>query len=71
MKKIIITENQYKRLIEISSPHKTYGDDYLTPKEEYLIIIIKNIHYGTQQHPTQILPLTPRLRTIHLAHLLR
>lgn len=35
MKKIIITENQYKRLIEISSPHKTYGDDYLTPKEEY------------------------------------
>ena len=35
------------------------------------MIIAKNIHYGTQQHPTQIIPLAPRLRAIHLAHLLR
>ena len=26
---------------------------------------------GDKQHPTQILPLAPRLRAIHLAHLLR
>lgn len=29
------------------------------------------MNYGTQQHPTQILPLASRLRAIHLAHLLR
>lgn len=29
------------------------------------------MNYGTQQHPTQILSLASRLRTIHLAHLLR
>ena len=34
-------------------------------------IIVKNIHYGTQQHPAQIIPLAPRLRAFHLAHLLR
>ena len=39
---------------------------------EYLIIIIKNIHYGTQQYtPAQIIPLAPWLRAFHLAHLLR
>lgn len=26
---------------------------------------------GDEQHPTQIIPLAPRLRAIHLAHLLR
>lgn len=39
---------------------------------EQLRIIVIRIHYGAKQYTTtQIIPPVPRLRAIHLAHLLR